>query len=49
MFCPELIASLSFTPVAAGVISLPGLIVIHLLRTQILLQDNLLPTLWKRI
>ena len=24
MFCPELIASLSFTPVAAGVILLPG-------------------------
>jgi hypothetical protein len=29
MFCPELIASLSFTPVAAGVILLPGLMVLH--------------------
>jgi len=29
MFCPELIASLRFTPVAAGVILLPGPMVIH--------------------
>jgi len=29
MFCPELLASLTFTPVAAGVIFLPGLMVIH--------------------
>jgi len=29
MFCPELIASLSFTPVAAGVILLLDLMVNH--------------------
>ncbi len=29
MFCPELIASLSFTPVAAGVILLPTRIVTY--------------------
>jgi len=49
MFCPELIASLSFTPVAAGVILLPGLMVIHLRQVQILRKDTLLPTLKKRI
>ena len=48
MFCPELIASLSFTPVAAGVILLPGLMVIHKRQEQILLKDTLLTTLWKR-
>ncbi len=36
MFCPELIASLSFTPVAAGVIFIPVLIVLQslILRTR---------------
>jgi len=49
MFCPELIASLSFTPVAAGVILLPGLMVIHYGNLQILRKDNLLTTLEKHI
>jgi hypothetical protein len=31
MFCPELIPSLSFTPVAAGVIFIPDLIVLQFL------------------
>lgn len=49
MFCPELIASLSFTPVAAGVILLPDLMVIHYCQVQILRKDTLLTTLKKRI
>jgi|GEM_PF-6679911 len=45
MFCPELLASLSFTPVAAGVILLPDLMVIQYRQLQILRKDTLLTTL----
>jgi hypothetical protein len=48
MFCPELIASLSFTPVAAGVIFI-SLMVIETLFLHILREDNLLITLKKCI
>ena len=44
MFCPELIASLSFTPVAAGVIFI-SLIVIQTSRLHILRENNLFTTL----
>jgi hypothetical protein len=48
MFCPELIASFSFTPVAAGVILFPVLMVIYKQERQILRKDTLLTTLWNR-
>jgi hypothetical protein len=49
MFCPELIASLSFTPVAAGVIFLPILTIIQNRIVQILRNKALLLNRWKRI